>query len=383
MPLFSPILVTFFHSSTAYVAQHHADQLGTFLVDTFDKALGPSNGLGFRQKQALGRMLLQSWTPHLIQHEPEALTPLASLVRDKGKELAERKKPLCCNSLVAKELASAMVGSYVSKWPNTVGSFLDHAFTQVGAEHPDDYRLFRPLGQYAMGGIVLKDVKDRDQYQNAWMKVKSRKHEPLVFEPPPPTEPSPGTSPQPEDSWPNGIDLDRLWGEQDAEEEERKAATRLNVIPEKVEEYQPIVCDDNEPAFVAGMEHRRFGKVLVMVALSGHNEEGQMVYRGGLVYIPKAGREITHRYLDSALPEFDPVSWENDKDGRALAKAVPWRKGIYGKYWTNVKRGDEQWGDIESMKRHFILGDFPEIQFVDRETYDRQRRRVKRALARP
>ncbi len=105
--------------------------------------------------------------------------------------------------------------------------------------------------------------------------------------------------------------------------------------------------------------------------------EKQMVYRGGLLYDPDKKKDVTHRYLDSL---FDPVSWEDDEGTRMLAKAIKWRDGLYGKYWTNVKReGETQWGDIEHLKRHFILAKFPEVRMVNKATYDRARRRIHRS----
>jgi hypothetical protein len=277
--LFSHVSITFFQSTASYVSQKHPERLGTFLIDMFEEALEPASGLGRRQMQDLGRYLLQHWAVHLIQHEPEALTPLARLVRDpKTSALGPRKKPLCCNSQVVKDLADALLAAYLKQGADTVGAFLDQVFTEVGAKHPDEYRLFRPLGRRLHGHILLKDVKDRDPFQDAWMKIKSRSQGPLEFtdaDPPPPTAPSPGTeAPKPEPSKPeppkpsapeqhNGIDIDKLWDEsEDSPEvedpEPLPGGKRLNIVPEKVEDYQDIVCDDNEPAFVVTTRKARW-----------------------------------------------------------------------------------------------------------------------------
>jgi len=392
--LFSPIANGFFRSVVDHVRRHHSKRLGSFLCDAFEGALTPANGLGRRQMQALGRELLSEVTSELVQHEPDSLSPLATLVRDTKTSGLHRKKPICCNSMVVKDgLGPAFLRAFVKRWPEEVGAFFEETFMDVKSDEPASFKLFRPLGRKLIGQVNLTNVKDTEQFQAAWMMVKSRSHGPLDFGSPP-TEPSPVT-PQPKPSAPapekpapaaepsaphdlEGIDWDALWDESEDEEPEpkKRGGKRVAIVPEKVENYEGIVCDDNEPAFMTGLDHPTFGKIMVMVAVSGYNPEGQMVYRGGLVYDPQKGKEVTHRYLSSV---FDPLTWEDDEGTRMLAKAVPWVRGVYGKYWTNVKRdGETQWGDIESLKRHYILGEFPEIQFVDQETYDRHRRRTRR-----
>jgi len=393
--LFSDVSMEFFLAATYHVNQHHPKQLGSFLRDAFEGALTPTTGLGYRQMQSLGRDLLLRETARLVQQEPEALSPLATLVRDPKTSSLARKKPMCCNSMVVKDgLAPAFLRAYLKRWPETVGAFLAYTFGRAEGEWPESYKLFRPMGRRLIGHVNLSDVKDTDAFQEAWMRVKSRSQGPLDLEPGPKTEPSPGTEAKPEPgnredgplrakpSEPNnGIDIDKLWDESEdvtpEEEAPRGAGGRVDFVPEKVENYEGIICDENEPAFVVGMDHPTYGQLLVMVSLNGYNSEGQMVYRGGLIYRPDQQEDVTHRHLKSV---FDPVAWEDDET-RMLTKAVPWKQGLYGKYWTNVKQGtDTQWGDIESMKRYFILAKFPEVRFVGKETYDRHRRRVMRQL---
>jgi hypothetical protein len=380
--LFSEVSVEFFRSAIQFVRQQHPKKLGSFLYDAFEGALGKTNGLDHRQMQSLGRDLLQEFSPQLVLNDPGVLTPLAKLLQDqKSSSPDSRKKKLCCNSMVVKNrLAPSFLRAFRKQWPEEVGGFLGHIYAHVEAHN--DFRLFRPLGRSLVDQLDVRSVRDVDQLQKAWLRVKSRTQGSLDTPLPPSEDTStPSEAPAATSSETEAFeDINKIYRFLEETEGEQLASVpktggrRVNIIPEKVESYRGIVCDENEPAFVAGVEHATHGKIFVMVALSGYNPENQMVYRGGLVFVPGKG-EVTHRHLNSV---FDPVAWDEDAT-RLLAKAIHWQSGIYGKYWTNVRReGETHWGDIESMKRYFILGEFPEVRFVSQDVYDRHRRRFLR-----
>lgn len=405
--IFSLISTNFFLHATDYIRREHPEQLGSFLHTAFETTLSEQNGQGRRQAMVMGRMLLDSMAQDLVRHEPDSVGPLAALLRDKSKAVLKRKTPICCNSMLVKDvMGPAFVKSYTDRW-DTVGCFLNEVFTRVEASvrDPDKLKLFPPLGRRAIEGIQLSKVADPNLLQDAWMKVKTRSQGPLDIPDAPdqlrgqlthgvildvaqaPIEPPLGVplAAPADGSDSDDCDYDALinsLGDLDDEEEPpRRGGARVDIVPEEVGAYAAIVCDENEPAFIQGIEHPRQGRILVMVAVSGFNSAGQMVYRGGLVLVPELLKDVTHRYFDSVI---EPVSWDEDDGTRMLAKAIRWQRDLYGKYWTNVKRsgGTEKWGDIESLKRYFILGGYPEIRLVGKDEYDRHRRRVMAGLRR-
>jgi hypothetical protein len=417
--IFSEICVSFHQLAVETVRSEHPEQLGSFLLAAFEP-FNELTGTDQRYAKALGREVLAHQMQHLVQHEPERLGELATRLQDKAGNSLQRKRGVCFNSdLVKLHMAPAVMGAYSRLWPLTVGGFLRTISQQLKAAHtPKKFSLYRPLARQLIMDLEPEklgtiDDADRDALQDAWMLVKKRSHAPLwgegpktqpsapeppqavpvpvaapplntpkpepqMVEPDPVPEPSPSETEQFDD-----IDAFLAMADEDVTPEDTKAETgrRIDIVREGEGLYEHIVSDDFEPAFVAGIEHPRHGKLLTMVSCHGFNSEGQLVYRGGLMWVHQASKEITHRYM-AEVSVIDSVDWKDDEGTACCARAIRWFRGGYGKYWTNIKPENSRWGDVESLKRWFRLGTFPEIIWMDEAEYNRYRRRFRQQLQR-
>jgi hypothetical protein len=255
--------------------------------------------------------------------------------------------------------------------------------------------------RYHLSGV------DRDALQAAWTAVKKRGQKPLWNEdlgvpvgnlpnptPEKTTEDEPLSS-EDEPSYPNSLvqrDIDQMLEAEDeyveVGEGPLKVGEHLDIVPEKAATYQHILQSPNDPAFIDGMIHPKYGEIFVMVSCAGSNSEGSLVYRGGLIWVAKdrkgnpVHKDALHRHM-APLSIIGSVSWRDGANGAFCARGIRWVKGSYGKYWTNVKSNDpsSRWGDEEHLKRWFKLGDFPNIVFFSgRAEYDSYCRRFLRAL---
>lgn len=394
--LFSEVFRHFCRATFNVVYQGDPKDLGPFMLEAFETALKPSPlvaeaGLMRQQIQALGRMELHDNLARLAKTAPATLTPLATLFCDPdGDEVEEpRKRPVCCNSTLATTVSQAFASTYLRRHPKTTGKFLWTVFGEMSQDPAK--KLFKPLGR----DLILKfheRISDTADLQEAWKHVKTNRDGLLDFSHRIPLEVE------------HARELFRKEQEREAkakaakEAEEAKIAKQLtedeelaeffrkldedpdlnaeslqdsdiqkpakvsdrvnikhkaasvNVVEETFETYRHIL--DNEPAFIAMHEHPVHGLLLVMIAIDGRNDLGQMVHRGGAVLNPVTNELESHRDINSVI---GPFQFTDESGAKYVVKAIPWKRGLCGRYWTNVKKDDGKNNDIPDLKRWFIL----------------------------
>lgn len=387
--LFSEVFRHFCRSTFDVVYQGDPKELGPFMLEAFETALRPSPlvaeaGLMRQQIQALGRMELQDNLVRLAKHAPDTLTPLATLFCDPhGDEVEEpRKRPVCCNSTLATTVSQAFAATYLRRHPKTTGKFLWSVFGEMSRDPAK--KLFKPLGR----DVVLKfheRIVDTEDLQEAWKHVKTNRDGLLHFSNRVPleierqrdlfqkeqareAEEAQVTKQLTEDEelaeFFRKLDEDPDLNAESLQDSDiqkpakvsdrvnikHKAANVTNVIEETFEAYRYVL--DNEPAFIAMHEHPVHGLLLVMIAIDGRNDLGQMVHRGGAVLNPVTNELESHRDINSVI---GPFQYTDESGAKYVVKAIPWRRGLCGRYWTNVKKDDGKNNDILDLKRWFIL----------------------------
>lgn len=393
--LFSEVFRHFCRVTFDVVYRGDPKDLGPFMLEAFETALKPSPlvaeaGLMRQQIQALGRMELSNNLVRLAKHAPDKLTPLATLFCDPdGDEVEEpRKRPVCCNSTLATTVSQAFVATYLQRH-KTAGKFLWSIFSEMSQDPAK--KLFKPLGR----DLILKfheRIEDVADLQEAWKHVKTNRDGLLDFSNRIPLEVERARRLHKEEQ-------ERVAQEKaDKEAEEVKIAKQLtedeelaeffrkldedpdlnaeslqdsdiqkpakvsdrvnikhkggaaNIIEEDFGTYRYVL--DNEPAFIAMHEHPVHGLLLVMIAIDGRNDLGQMVHRGGAVLNPITNELESHRDINSVI---GPYNYTDESGAKYVVKAIPWRRGLCGRYWTNVKKDDGKNNDIPDLKRWFIL----------------------------
>lgn len=392
--------------------------LGSYFQDAIEGALTTATGMTRREVQALGRVLLLENAPVLLQACPAALSPLGVLCNDPKGDVAERARPICCNSLVGQTVGVAFITARQKRFGDAT-ALVDAAFCEM--EGHDKFNLFRPLGRVIVKHLAVQGVDGA--LASAWDRVKSNKEGPLTVnmqgaDPLPPAiivdEPAPSTlkssrrtvvltSPSgqemriaaeavalmseplkvvPESLEPTKVEAPSRLALTDeeleqilrgVEEDPKRSAEALqdvdldepvqvspavnikhtpsaaHVYAESFDDYRHVL--KNEPAFVGTHMHPRHGLLFVMIAVDGVNELGQTVYRGGAIFDPAKNKMVTHKYIS---PIVGPFKWTDEAGAKYVVKGIPWRRGLCGKFWTNVARGTGQ-DDIEDMKRWFLL----------------------------
>lgn len=373
-----------------------ANQLGLFYLDAFQGALAPSTGMTRREIQALGRQVLRENCDLLLRECPATLTPLGTLLQDTRGELPDRTRPICCNSQLGTTIGTAIAWAHHQRFPGDTGGYLHTVFTKMtGVKR---FNLFKPLGKAIVKHMHGEGVYD-DAMADAWMIVKTNKEGalPSLSKPAPVSEEAPSTqkssrgavpeTPKP-DTKRKRPELPHVEKEnpftaeelaeilRGVEEDPKKSAEALqdvdieepikvsalvnikhpdkppsaaNVKAETFDDYKHVL--KNDPAFVGMHHHPRHGLLLVMIAVDGVNDLGQTVYRGGAFFDPKSNKMITHKYISSVV---GPFRWTDDEGAKYVVKGIQWRRGLCGKYWTNVDRGTSH-DDVEDMKRWFLL----------------------------
>lgn len=406
--LFSEVFRHFGRATFDVVFRGDPKELGPFMLEAFEVALKPSpmlaeGGLMRQQIQALGRMELQTNLIRLAKHAPDKLTPLASLFWDpEGDEIENkpRKRPVCCNSTLATAVGQAFVSTHLRRRRETTGKFLLDVFTEMHGDFAK--KLFTPLGR----DLILKyqdQIPDSDALQEAWKLVKTNRDGLLDFSQRIPLDVERQRRAAAAARDPLIVDLRPAYQEQAerarkaaeeaavakqlTEDEElaeffrkldedpdlnaeslqdsdiqkpakvsdrvnikHKQANVTNVIEESFETYRYVL--DNEPAFIAMHEHPVHGLLLVMIAIDGRNDLGQMVHRGAAVLNPVTNELESHRDINSVI---GPFQHTDESGAKYVVKAIPWRRGLCGRYWTNVKKDDGKNNDIPDLKRWFIL----------------------------
>ena len=399
MNLFSECFRHSCQSTLAVVYLADPQELGPFMKEAFETAM-PESGTGRQQMQALGRWLMQKNMPSLMRDTPELLTPLATLFRDpEGLDVEQRPrtKGICCHSHLASVISSAFVQTALNRMPDRVGRMLFRIFTDM--QEDPKFNLYKPLGRSLVIQFESR-ITDLDALQDAWMLVKTNREGPLkLVRAARETERAQvdqALAAQIEQALkdPDFTILENIEPQKNAKaadqlvdddpeltaffrnlaedpevnaralsgvdiEKPVKTSARIDIThaasggaaTETFQTFEHIL--ENEPAFVGKHLHPQHGLLFVMISLDGRNKLNQFVHRGCAVLNPMTGSLDSHTQINSIL---GPIRHTDEADIKYTVKAIPWRRGLCGRYWTNVKRSDDaKHNDVEELKRWFLL----------------------------